>query len=253
MFLLISHPTPALIADDDGREVRRVHLDVAEERDSGNTEEEQLGVVVRGTLPQRLHNGAAQARRASVQRAEGGGDAAPAAEGPGGRDARPQQQLPADAEPGVDRPPNIDGDDPRHPDVHGPRLRPTERRRECVQPRAHHLPRRDRPERADPQPSARDAPHDGDERAKGRSHRSHPHQERVSDAHGARHQQPLGLRAGLRASIPHTISGLLHNGISEVPVGKQRQRVHQARRGAHHRGGGAREALLGREHRAAHR
>lgn len=37
------------------------------------------------------------------------------------------QQLPADAESGLERPPNLYGDDSRHPDVHGSRLRPAER------------------------------------------------------------------------------------------------------------------------------
>ena len=39
----------------------------------------------------------------------------------------------------MERPPDEHGDDTRHPDVHGPRVRPAEHLRECLQPGAGHL------------------------------------------------------------------------------------------------------------------
>lgn len=59
------------ISDDDGREVRRIDLDIAQECNTGDPEEEQFRVVVRRALPQRVHNGAAQAWRATLQWIEG--------------------------------------------------------------------------------------------------------------------------------------------------------------------------------------
>ena len=58
--------SPAPPTESDERQLREEHLVAAEERHRRDPAQEQLRPQLRGTVPQRLHDGAAQARREAV-------------------------------------------------------------------------------------------------------------------------------------------------------------------------------------------
>lgn len=58
------------VADDYGRKIRGQHMVAVEKRYPRNTKEKQFRVIFRRAVPKRLHDGATQTRRKTIQRSQ---------------------------------------------------------------------------------------------------------------------------------------------------------------------------------------
>lgn len=121
--------TCLFLLDDYGWKVRGQHLGAAEKCDPRNPEKEQFGAQFRGAVPERVHDGVAQARREALHRPQGGRDATPGDQSEGRRPSRPPQQFLDGLESGLERPSDFYGHDTGYFNVHGQSLRAAKRRR----------------------------------------------------------------------------------------------------------------------------